>query len=148
MNIFEGRTTRCNMFFSTILYNFVLGFVCSIISYETEYYSNVFLGVVFIFFSLFSILYASVLVRRCHDVNLSGWYGLLFRIIPIAIWYLVLKDGDSGPNKYGDDPKRRVLNDGVLQIVCPVCGGSVYLMQSEREFICPHCNEEFEVDNE
>lgn len=50
----------------------------------------------------------SVSVRRLHDVGKSGWMFLIV-LIPIigAIWLLVLfcTDGESGGNKYGDNPK-------------------------------------------
>lgn len=43
-------------------------------------------------------------VKRWHDLNYSGWYCLL-NIVPlvnfIVIFYLCLKKGTDGPNKYG-----------------------------------------------
>ena len=47
-------------------------------------------------------------VRRLHDTGKSG-YMLLVSLIPIAgaIWLIVLlvREGDTGPNEYGPDPK-------------------------------------------
>lgn len=46
--------------------------------------------------------------RRLHDINKSGWF-LLLNLIPLAgtilliIWFC--KEGDIGPNQYGNDPK-------------------------------------------
>ena len=59
-----------------------------------------------------------VTVRRLHDVNLSGWWLLLFRIgacIPYVGWFAAIAefiivgclDGTAGENKYGSDPKGR-----------------------------------------
>jgi uncharacterized membrane protein YhaH (DUF805 family) len=50
----------------------------------------------------------AVAVRRLHDVDKSGWM-LFIAFIPLigAIWLLVLfcKDGTSGENQYGTNPK-------------------------------------------
>ena len=50
----------------------------------------------------------AVTVRRLHDTNKSGWWGLI-ALIPIlgSIWLLVLEvtEGDKGKNDYGPDPK-------------------------------------------
>ena len=47
-------------------------------------------------------------VRRLHDVGKSGWF-LFIALIPLIgiIWLLILmvKEGDTGPNQYGADPK-------------------------------------------
>lgn len=48
-------------------------------------------------------------VRRCHDVEKSGWWLLLGMVPYINIaWglYLIFKRGTVGPNRYGDDPIR------------------------------------------
>ncbi|PQB06912.1 hypothetical protein BST83_06915 [Polaribacter filamentus] len=68
------------------------------------------------FFSLISVVYSllvfipslAVAVRRLHDVGKSGWYYLLI-FIPIIgwIWLLVLlvTEGESNSNKWGENPK-------------------------------------------
>jgi uncharacterized membrane protein YhaH (DUF805 family) len=51
----------------------------------------------------------AVLVRRLHDINKSGWYYFI-ALIPLAgpiillVW--LFKEGDKGPNQYGEDPKK------------------------------------------
>ena len=70
----------------------------------------------------------SILTRRLHDINISGWFqvpihilrlslatinpvgfnpnALIFITTGIVIFiYFAAKDGDEGPNKYGDSPK-------------------------------------------
>lgn len=48
-------------------------------------------------------------VRRCHDLDKSGWWLLLGAVPYINIaWglYLACKRGTVGPNRYGADPIR------------------------------------------
>ena len=56
----------------------------------------------------------SVSVRRLHDTGNRGWM-VLISLIPIvgALWflYLMVKDGDSGRNNYGPDPKEQTTGE-------------------------------------
>lgn len=49
----------------------------------------------------------AVAIRRMHDIGKSGLF-LLIGIIPVIgliVIYFLAKEGDQGPNEYGDDPK-------------------------------------------
>ena len=51
----------------------------------------------------------AVLVRRLHDIDKSGlWFFISFVPIIGGIWLLILvcKEGTSGPNRFGADPKQ------------------------------------------
>ena len=70
----------------------------------------------FVFFIYLPFIWIAIctLIKRCHDVNKSGWW-VLFSLIPIVgtIWGFLtfpFEDGTVGPNKYGEDPKHRVVN--------------------------------------
>ncbi len=69
--------------------------------YDFEYITTLY------FFAMI-IPWITVSVRRMHDVGYSGWM-IFISLIPIVgtIWYLMLmiKDGDSAQNKYGQNPK-------------------------------------------
>lgn len=66
----------------------------------------------------FSLLIAvpswAVLVRRLHDIGLSGWWSLLVFVPGCGVLFLVvvgLVDGMAGPNKFGENPKRKSAAD-------------------------------------
>lgn len=42
-------------------------------------------------------------VKRSHDIGNSGWYTF----IPLYLFYLLFKSGDSFGNAYGQDPRGR-----------------------------------------
>ena len=51
--------------------------------------------------------FLAVNVRRLHDVDKSGWW-LLIHFVPFGPLVLLVffcQDGDSGPNRYGPNPK-------------------------------------------
>ena len=50
-------------------------------------------------------------IKRLHDVNLSGWWGLLNLIPYIGGLFgliVIFIDSNRGPNQYGPDPKNRI----------------------------------------
>lgn len=53
------------------------------------------------------IPYLAVAVRRLHDTGNPTWY-IVFTFIPLVnlyFLYLMIKEGDVGPNEFGPDPK-------------------------------------------
>lgn len=52
----------------------------------------------------------TVTARRLHDVGRSGWWQLLL-LVPVAGWLALLvwslRRGESGPNRFGRDPRTR-----------------------------------------
>lgn len=50
-----------------------------------------------------------VLIRRLHDLNLSGWWSLLYLVPYVDIifcLYVLFAKGTDGPNRFGEDPLR------------------------------------------
>jgi len=49
----------------------------------------------------------SISVRRLHDINMSGWWYLVFLVPIVGIFFMVFwftKKGDEGDNRFGSDP--------------------------------------------
>lgn len=108
---FEGRLNRQRY----LLRALALGFVNSIIAFVLESFMmgaflsgssgtaiviGLLLLLIFVFFMIIGI---SLGVRRCHDLDKSGWY-LLAGILIIPGLYLIFAKGTEGQNQYGPDP--------------------------------------------
>jgi len=69
-------------------------------------------------------------VRRCHDMDISGWWNLLILVPIVNLIYglfLVLKPGTAGPNRFGPARPTPVWEKvvgiiGVILIVVAVVG--------------------------
>ena len=107
--VFGGRARRKEYWFF-ILFNIIFAAVLAVIDWITGTY-NVETGI-----GLLGTLYAlavfipgiSVLVRRLHDTDRSGWWFWIV-LIPLIGWIwifvLLVLEGTSGQNQYGSDPK-------------------------------------------
>lgn len=97
---FNGRARRSEYWYFC-LFNFVVSAVISIVFGSDSALITI--------FSLAVLLPGlGVAARRLHDIGKSGWC-LLLALIPlvgaiiIIVW--MCREGDSGSNAYGDDPK-------------------------------------------
>jgi uncharacterized membrane protein YhaH (DUF805 family) len=106
---FSGRARR-QEYWMFVLFNAVFSIIAilldNIVGTDIEGY---WLGLFYILYYLAVFLPAlAVLVRRLHDIGKSGWF-MFVSLIPIigSIWLIVLlcKDGNTGENKYGANPK-------------------------------------------
>ncbi len=104
---FGGRARR-QEFWMFVLFNiivsFILGLVDGILGFDS--YGLGLLSGLYLLAILVPGL--AVSVRRLHDIGKSGWM-ILVGLIPLIgiIWLLILyvQEGNSGENKYGQDPK-------------------------------------------
>lgn len=105
---FKGRASRKEFWtFNCLSYVFVLLIVLigigllSLSGDLTEDNIEQFVGedsAFYVFIQLFLLLpTVSLAVRRCHDLNLSGWWVLLF----IMFYFIGFFKGDRHDNKYG-----------------------------------------------
>jgi uncharacterized membrane protein YhaH (DUF805 family) len=108
--VFNGRSRRKEywyFFLFNIIISIVLRFIDGVIgSFSAEAGMGI-LGGVYTLAVL--VPWMAVMVRRLHDVDLSGWWMLL-GVFPFigAIVLLVFMTQDSNPdeNQYGKNPKR------------------------------------------
>ena len=105
-NDFKSRISRSEywwgllgIYIITIVFVFALVFVVSI---DTTIYRIVF--TVYYFFNFVAGI--SLVARRLHDVNRSGWWYLIIwtGIGMLVILYWLCKKGDEEENRFGSNP--------------------------------------------
>ncbi|MGO1243171.1 MAG: DUF805 domain-containing protein [Sphingobacterium sp.] len=113
---FEGRARR-KEYWTFVLCVWLLSIALALVGWILGIISSSLGGLITALSGLVSLaLLIPVLavgVRRLHDTGKPTWY-IVFLFIPFVnlyFLYLMLIDGDRGPNEYGPDPKGRGGND-------------------------------------
>ncbi|UIR55702.1 DUF805 domain-containing protein [Sphingobacterium sp. SRCM116780] len=107
---FDGRARRKEywMFFlSYMIVYLAIIIVAAILSSISSTLGGLVYGILSLASLAILVPSLAVAVRRLHDTNKSGWF-LLLTLIPLAgfyVIYLLVIEGDRGPNEYGEDPK-------------------------------------------
>jgi|TARA_B110000046_G_C12970961_1_gene388901 uncharacterized membrane protein YhaH (DUF805 family) len=127
---FKTRSSRSEFFFGTLFVMLtsvfvVLGIVLisslfnplemrqisgmTFITTGNEYFSNIFLIIIQAFGTIAG---TSLLVRRLHDVDKSGWWCLIILTVvgALIVVYWQLKKGTDGENRFGADPLQSIEN--------------------------------------
>jgi uncharacterized membrane protein YhaH (DUF805 family) len=100
--VFDGRARRSEYWYFT-LFNWIFYFACCIIDNATGMYFTESFGVLETIQMLAFLLPSfAAAVRRLHDIDRSGWWCL----VPIYNIVLFCREGNTGINKYGSDPKQ------------------------------------------
>ena len=100
---YKGRLNRKRYFFRTFIVGFIFGLVGTLLSAV----SPILAIPIWIIYAASGITLG---IRRCHDLDKSGWFYLLMCIpfVNIVIGlYLLFAVGTIGPNQYGPDPLAR-----------------------------------------
>lgn len=110
---FNGRARR-KEFWMFYLFNALIMFLLISLSVlvsssmGTDVMHSGIIGVFILYYLAVLIPTLAVIVRRLHDMNNSGWMYFV-SLIPLigGFWLLILlcKEGTSGINEYGEDPK-------------------------------------------
>ncbi len=101
---FEGRLNRQPYIIGYLIISFISAILTYLTKDSTSILISIFVGIIGIMISIATL---SLIVRRLHDLNKSGWFALIL-LIPFVNFlfslYLWLEKGTDGPNQYGADP--------------------------------------------
>ncbi len=104
---FSGRAARSEYWFFT-LFSVLALIACAILDHALGLAFAGFYGPFYAIFALANFLPSiSVLVRRLHDTDRSGWWYWILLVplvgfILLIVWFCTR--GTAGANKYGADP--------------------------------------------
>ena len=107
----QGRIGRCRFFFRNIIIFaaslalcFLAGVVLALVGFKVD---DQMARAVSELIELATVpFWAMQAVKRCHDMNISGWW-LLVLALPVLSLGLILVRGTRGANRYGEDPRHR-----------------------------------------
>jgi uncharacterized membrane protein YhaH (DUF805 family) len=135
---YTGRASR-EQYWMTILWQIISVFVFGLVTILLRmpmglpfFVQEVVLGWLFYLLLIALVLYVmasffmflALIVRRTHDIGLSGWWvliGLVPFIGTLAIFIFMVVGGNTGDNKYGPDPIKPIV---ISDLGTPV-GGSM-----------------------
>jgi len=101
---FKGRARR-KEYWCFALFSFLIYIIIAIISVNFMNDTGAILSLIFNLIILIPSI--SVTTRRLHDVNMSGWWQLLYLIPligPLILLFFFIKEGDKGENRFGENP--------------------------------------------
>lgn len=102
---FSGRARRTEYWMFT-LFNAIIVLVLFVLDVAAK--SGFVLALMFLYYLAILLPSLAVLVRRLHDIGMSGWW-ILIGLVPfvggLVLFVFTVLPGNQGPNKYGDDPK-------------------------------------------
>ncbi|MGD1889754.1 MAG: DUF805 domain-containing protein [Cyclobacteriaceae bacterium] len=105
----KGRVRRGTYFLRSLLLG-IPTFLVNLLGEDLESISGGILIFMILFVLILTVLQVFQMIKRLHDADMSGWFGLLC-LVPLVnlglAFILLFKDGTPGPNKYGEDPKGR-----------------------------------------
>ena len=130
--VFEGRTSR-STFWSFFLVDFVIVILMAVLDEMLGTAPEDGLGLlVRLYLLILSIPRIAITVRRLHDADYSGWWGLL----PVALVFLFFR-GTVGPNRYGSEPSTETSTQApnVTQSSKPVTTHYVNATQKQHDLI-------------
>lgn len=133
---FSGRINRAKYWFAVVIFSVTMLIVLIVFSFAAWIVGDITFGLLFfviavIVYTLLLISFIAIGIKRLHDRDKSGWWLLVFYVLPavlsriaeaagtglqfifslatlvLSIWGFVelgCLRGTAGPNKYGSDP--------------------------------------------
>ena len=102
---FSGRARRTEYWMFGLV-NFAITLIFYVLAFVAH--SGIFIVLVFLYGLAVLLPSLAVLVRRLHDIGMSGLW-ILIGLVPfvggIVLLVFALLPGNQGLNRYGDDPK-------------------------------------------
>ena len=105
---FNGRSCRTESRYF-LIFNIIIGLTAGLIDMIMGFTIEIIPGIPTLILSeitrgIIILPNVSLVIRRLHDINKSGWWMLLFftivGLIPMFYW-LYFKEGDQSENNYG-----------------------------------------------
>ena len=115
-NDFKGRSSRSEYWWAILfinIANIVLNMLSTTLQQSESVITLVLLLLILGLLLFMLVAIFSLIARRLHDINKSGWwYLLVFTIIgmiPLLYWFV--QKGDEADNRFGSDPLAEPQND-------------------------------------
>ena len=115
-NDFKGRSSRSEYWWAilfTNIANIVLNMLSTTLQQSESVITLVLLLLILGLLLFMLVAIFSLIARRLHDINKSGWwYLLVFTIIgmiPLLYWFV--QKGDNLNNRFGSNPLAKPQND-------------------------------------
>jgi uncharacterized membrane protein YhaH (DUF805 family) len=126
---FQGRTNRKNYFIGIIIGNILIFLLIQLLFKFADFFITSFITIFhitypyshhifyqnpfFYFFAIFMLCILpaglfnySLIIRRLHDIGLSGWFSLLYILLNgLMEIILIVIPGEKKTNRYGKQPK-------------------------------------------
>lgn len=106
---FKTRTTNAWLYIFSVINTFmIIKTAEGALEFVFESNTSPVIMIKLVIFCLCVVSSFSILVRRLHDINKTGWLliaGIVFPPFLIVLTFMFLFPGTDGANKYGRDPK-------------------------------------------
>lgn len=109
---FKSRARRTEFWF-VALFNFLITivftfFILLLFRIDSTFLAGVLIGIYILWYLFMLIPSTAVLVRRLHDIGLSGWWFFIsfvpiFGSLTLLVFYFI--DSQKGINRWGVNPK-------------------------------------------